>query len=317
MNPAEDKDMAKKPTKKAASEANEVKGGSPHSFAMHQPERINMMPSFERIAKIFAGEVKLCLELITNDKLTVEAGKTELVSYLDWCESQPGITGMTKFRMPPCKGPFLLCIEPAMIASLVDSFYGGSTVQKYKKNRVLTPMEQELHHQISEKMCSALASSWGIYGTFETKISGRETNPVYVGLTGTGEMILRQSFTITYPDKRQFVIALLYEMDAVRSLEAVLEPTVGQDREQANPVWAYELREAISEVRLPVRSVLARTTMTLPQLAELQPGDIIPIPPARNLPLIIGEKIFARGNLGEQDGCAAYKIEKMEQGSEL
>ena len=81
-----------------------------------------------------------------------------------------------------------------------------------------------------------------------------------------------------------------------------------------DPAWRDQMSKALAHVTLPARSVLARPVLTLPQLAELKPGDIIPIPPARNLPLIIGDRIFARGSLGEQNGLAAFRIETIERG---
>jgi len=211
----------------------------------------------------------------------------------------------------------MLDLEPTMITSLVDSFYGGGTEKPKSKGLAFTRMEAQLHSRVARDLCTAFAASWELFGRYETQIVGYETDPAYASLAEENETILRQIFAVSFADKRQFEIELLYSMDAVRSLETALEPAAREKGDAANPVWQYELRNAIREVQLPVRSVLARTTMTLPQIAELKPGDIIPIPPARNLPLIIGEKVFARGNLGEQDGCAAYQIEKMEQGSEL
>lgn len=286
-----------------------------HSFAMHQPDQINMVPGFERIAKLFAASVQNCLEEIVAEKLEVEPTVTELVGYQKWCDSKTGFLGMTKFHMPPCKGQLMLGIDPEMVSLLVDSFYGGGSKKPSEEQLAFTRMELQLHNRIAGDFCTALATNWGLHQDFDIRITGHETNPAYAGLAASQDMVLRQSLSVKFPDSAAQIIDLLYSIDAVRYLEALLEPSVAASSEQANPIWQYELHKAMNEVRLPVRSILARTTMTLPQIAELKEGDIIPIPPVRNLPLIIGEKVFARGSLGEQDGCAAYQIEKMEQGS--
>lgn len=286
-----------------------------HSFATHQPDKLNMVPGFERIAKLFAGQVQDVLEQLITEKVEVTALETRLVAYQDWCDGQPDFLGMTKFHMPPCKGGMMLGVDPKLISLLVDAFYGGGNKKSDREFIEFTRMESQMFERVTGSFCAALARAWGLYSEFETHVTGHERNPPYAALAGPGDSVLKQSISITFPDAEALVVDLLYAMDAVRYLENLLEPSVGATGDQANPIWQYELQKAMSEVRLPVRSILARTTMTLPQVAEMKPGDIIPIPPVRNLPLIIGEKVFARGSLGEQDGCAAYQIEKMERGN--
>ena len=47
----------------------------------------------------------------------------------------------------------------------------------------------------------------------------------------------------------------------------------------------------------------------------MKPGDIIPITPRVKPPLFVANHRFATGTLGEKNGCAAFKIEHMEQGN--
>jgi flagellar motor switch protein FliM len=71
----------------------------------------------------------------------------------------------------------------------------------------------------------------------------------------------------------------------------------------------------MAHVRLPARTVLARPNLTLAELMALQPGDVIPVHISRSLPLIVGDRIFAHGTIGEQDGRAAFMIEKLQDQS--
>ncbi len=286
-----------------------------HSFATHQPDQLNMVPGFERVAKRFAGQVQDALEQLIAEKVEVVPVDTKLVAYQDWCDAQPDFLGMTKFHMPPCKGAMMLGVDPQLVSLLVDAYYGGGNAKSDREFVEFTRMESQMFERVTGDFCSALGRAWGLYGEFETHVTGYERNPAYAAVAGPGDSVLKQSISITFPDTEALVVDLLYAMDGVRYLENLLEPSVGATGDQSNPIWQYEIQKAMSEVRLPVRSILARTIMTLPQVAELKPGDIIPIPPVRNLPLIIGEKVFARGSLGEQDGCAAYQIEKMERGN--
>jgi flagellar motor switch protein FliM len=86
---------------------------------------------------------------------------------------------------------------------------------------------------------------------------------------------------------------------------------VGEDARPPDPVWRGSLANKLEDVRFPARTVLARPNLKISELVSLKAGDVIPIHIARHLPLLIGDRIFAHGSIGEQDGCAAFMIEKL------
>ena len=77
---------------------------------------------------------------------------------------------------------------------------------------------------------------------------------------------------------------------------------------QIDPVWKDNLKDSVEQIYLPVRSVLARPTMQLSELSRLAVGDILPVAPTDNVPLIVGDRVFAHGSIGEQNGGVAFKI---------
>ena len=76
-------------------------------------------------------------------------------------------------------------------------------------------------------------------------------------------------------------------------------------------VWQAQMERRVEQVRLPVKTVLARPNLRISELMALKPGDVIPINIARHLPLIVGDRVYAHGTVGEQDGAAAFMIEKL------
>jgi flagellar motor switch protein FliM len=67
-------------------------------------------------------------------------------------------------------------------------------------------------------------------------------------------------------------------------------------------------------VRLEARSVLARPNISVAELLQLKPGDVIPISVPALVPLLVAGRPVALGKIGDQDGRAALKIEKVEGG---
>jgi flagellar motor switch protein FliM len=73
---------------------------------------------------------------------------------------------------------------------------------------------------------------------------------------------------------------------------------------------------ALEQVRLPVRTVLARPELTMSQLMQLKVGDVIPINLSPKVPLLVASKRFAEGTIGEQEGRAALLVESVGKGNE-
>lgn len=65
---------------------------------------------------------------------------------------------------------------------------------------------------------------------------------------------------------------------------------------------------ALETIPLSLRAVLAELTLTLGQLERLRPGDEIPIPMPRDVPLRIGATTFAHGTIGTNHDRMAIQL---------
>jgi flagellar motor switch/type III secretory pathway protein FliN len=65
---------------------------------------------------------------------------------------------------------------------------------------------------------------------------------------------------------------------------------------------------AFAAIPLPLEAVLAEFDMALGRLERLRPGDHIPIPVAREIPLRIGNRIVARGRVGTCEDRMALRL---------
>ena len=109
---------------------------------------------------------------------------------------------------------------------------------------------------------------------------------------------------------------MVFPLAALRGVEALMGSKVASDDEHVDPVWQARVARRMRDIRLPARTVLARPNLSLAELMQLKAGDIIPVTIGRSLPLIVGDRIVAHGTIGEQDGRAAFQIEKIAQGPE-
>ncbi len=68
------------------------------------------------------------------------------------------------------------------------------------------------------------------------------------------------------------------------------------------------------DVRFPVRTVLSRPDVALDRLLSLAPGDVIPVLLPAFVPLSVGGRVIGHGTIGEENGRAAIRLERMDGG---
>lgn len=77
--------------------------------------------------------------------------------------------------------------------------------------------------------------------------------------------------------------------------------------------WSQQILSRSGQVPLPVRSELAVASMPASRLMALQPGDVLPIAMPDLIPVIVSGQHFASAKIGEWHGCAALRIEALNE----
>jgi flagellar motor switch protein FliM len=211
------------------------------------------------------------------------------------------------------KGAILLRIDPEFVSRLVDAFYGGSGAQAPRPAREFTATEESLLGRLCEALIGALAEGWSEIIPVHPQLRARETNAGFAGLAKADEMVALARFTIAPWAGHSTVIEFVYPVAGLRSIEPELAAKSHDDATAKTGEWRERLGTAVGEVRIEARTVLARPELSLAELMQLQAGDIIPVSLSKHVPLIVAGRRIALGTVGEHDGRAALKIEKMEQ----
>lgn len=285
-----------------------------HSFAKADADQKTVIPVLRRVARSMCTGLRTVLEPIAGVKLRVDAPDAEFTQFDVWCDRQAELVSISQFQLAPMQGRVLLKMEPVFVSAMLDAFFGGAPREMAAPKKEFTPTDIRLIGRIARVIGERIGASWNDVGSFSCHAAGHSTTVDGARVAGPLARMVVQRFRITLPDNIRYELEIVYPLDGLQAAEQCLTPAGIADEQMPDPAWRDQMAKALEHVTLPARSVLARPVLTLPQLAELKPGDIIPIPPARNLPLIIGDRIFARGSLGEQNGLAAFRIETIERG---
>lgn len=276
--------------------------------AQQSPALLN---AIDRLGDRLARQLRILLEPFCGSRPSVTAKPVDRTMFMMWDACVPPFTSLSLYRLHPIKGVVALRMDAPLISCLVDRFYGGRGTAFDTEAREFRPTENRLIDRLSGQIMTALAHSWADVVPMEATLLGRETGVMQADIAAADADIVVQSFEINLGERDSWTIEFIYPLEGLSSVEGVAPSRAIEERRVADPHWQNQLAECMDNVRLPARTVLARPNLKMTELMALQPGDVINIHIARHLPLLIGERVFAHGTIGEQDGRAAFMIEKL------
>jgi flagellar motor switch protein FliM len=283
----------------------------PFVFGQEGPRPAERLTGLERMGEKIARALRPAIEPIARARVSVTAEPLELRTFQEWQDEQPDFSALTLYRLRPLKGGMLIQIDANFIATLVEIFYGGAPGASVKrKPGDFTASEELLLNRLLEKISTILANQWNEVTPVELALGARETNVTHIPFLRDDEMVVVQKFTVA-AGIQPTVIPVLYPLSMLRPIEEKLEARVQDEDLAANQDWRWRLGQALAQVKLPVRSVLARPEISVAELLALKAGDVIPINLQPRTPLLAGACRIADGVIGEQDGRAALMIEKV------
>lgn len=288
----------------------------PHVFAdKSAPRRTNLAP-FQRISDRYANGLADVIEQVTGSRVEVVPEEVQFVDYTRWKVDLAPLSSLSVFRLFPLRGQVVLHLQASMVDSLVNVYFGGVLGSEVSRKRDQF-RDTELHFikRLTQSVMEQLCHSYTEYGPMKSALQLHETNPAYINGFGRDEQVMSQSFQIVMSKDISWKIEFLYSTEAIESVVEFVLKKSGEMPVDFDPVWQQQWSHNLQQIHLPLRTILAQPTMRLPELFELKPGDVIPITPRPKPPLFVANRKFATGTVGEKNGCAAFKIEHMEQGN--
>ncbi|WP_380872527.1 flagellar motor switch protein FliM [Sphingomonas sp. DBB INV C78] len=286
----------------------------PFTFGQDSFASADRLSGLERMAERLARHLRTVIEPFARTKVQVTPEHHQTMRFDRWRADLPSFTSLSLYRLRPLKGGVLAMIEPEFVTAMVDAFYGGSGTAVKHRAREFTPTEERLLSRMADGAMEGVVQVWSDVTTLSPSFVSRETNAAYASLVRADEPVVVQRFIISPGTGRSSSLSIVYPLASLRPYETQLAAKVHADHGPADSEWRGRMVHALANVRLPVRSVLARPELTVADLMALKVGDVIPITLAPKVPLIVANRRLAYGTIGEQEGRAALMVEHVEQG---
>jgi flagellar motor switch protein FliM len=278
----------------------------PYDFAAQRINR-TQMPLLEEINRNFGDRAGAALTGLLGRDVSLHFDALESVKSADLQASLPVPATIAVVRLKPLPGFAYVSVEPALLLTLLDGFFGGSGRANADPQAATAPAAQRFLNLMLRSFAADLAAAWAAVSPVELELVKQETNPRLVQLGGALESVFVAKFTVEFAARSGRIDWLLPEalLSPVRGALAGDGAAAPARKQEA---WAPVLTNAIKDAQLDTRAVLAQAKISLRELVSLSPGDIIPIEAPQQVTLMAGDVPLYRGRFGISQGHNALKI---------
>ncbi len=284
--------------------------GEIQSYDLGSQERIvrGRLPTLEMINERFARLIRVGLFNILGRSAEISVGGIKMVKFAEYVQSLYVPTSLNLISVHPLRGKALFVLDPRLVFLCVDNFFGGSGKFRTKiEGRDFTPTETRVIQIILTQAFSDMAKAWQPVLELEFEHHSSEVNPQFANIVSPSEVVVVSSFTVELDGGGgELHLTLPYSM--IEPIRDILGTGMQSDRGDSDSRWLASLEKDTMHASVVLRGDLLRTELTLGDVIDLNPGDVIPVGMPENVILNVGCTPVVRGTFGISNGKNAVKV---------
>lgn len=287
------------------------RGARPYDFTSQERIVRGRMPTLEMVNERFARYFRIALFNFLRRAAEISVSGIQVQKFSEFIQGLFVPTNLNVIRMAPLRGRALVVMEPRLVFTAVDNFFGGGG-QFYNKveGREFTPTEMRIIRLILDMVFKDLTEAWKPVMDIDFEYINSEVNPQFANIVSPSEIVVISTIHVELEGGGGDInIAMPYTM--IEPIRELLD-AVTSDRGEVDGRWQESLRTEIMRSEVTLCSKLIEKEMYISDVIELKKGDVIPIEMPDTVLLEVENVPVFRGKLGLSDGNYAIEItEKM------
>jgi flagellar motor switch protein FliM len=278
-------------------------------FNFNNQERIarGRMPTLEMINERFVRYFRVSMFNFLRRTAEVSNSGIQIQKFSEYVQSLLIPTNLNIVRFLPLRGRGLIVMEPQLVFTAVDNFFGGSGLYYNKvEGREFTPTELRIISLMVEMAFKDLGEAWRPVIALEFEYLGSEVNPQFANIVSPSEVVVISSFHVELEGGGGDInVVMPYSMiDPIRDLL----DAVGSDRgDEVDGPWRAALKNEVMRSKVVLNSTWVEKVMSLNDIIQMKKGDVIPIDmeeavvvKAEGVPIFFGKIGVSDGNYAVQ-----------------
>jgi flagellar motor switch protein FliM len=267
------------------------------------------MPTLEMINERFARLFRVNLYNLLRRSPEVAVNPVDMKKFSEYVQTLHVPTSLNLVRIHPLRGTALILLEPRLVFSIVDNFFGGNGRHAKIEGRDFTATEQRIIQMVLKTAFADLQEAWSHVARIEVEYLQSELNPAFANIVSPSEIVVVTSFHVELEGGGGDVhVTMPYSM--IEPLREALDSGMTSDRVEHDDRWAYSLKDELDDAEVEISTLLGHSRITLGDLVNLKAGDVIPCDFNGKVTVLAERVPIFRGTLGLSRGQHAIKVDE-------
>lgn len=290
-------------------------GGDAHGIVQYDlanQDRIirGRMPTLDIIHDRFIRLFRVTLSNALRKMANLSVNSTGPLKFSEFMNSLPLPSCLNILRLDPLRGAAVMVIESKLLYALVDSFFGGNDVPFTKiEGKDFTQIEIKIARRVVLSAIDDYEKAWEPVYPLKVGYSRTEINPQFVAVVPPSDVVIATTFDVEL-EKVSGTIKIVIPYATLEPIKSKLSVGFQSEQLEVDFIWINRIKEQIMGTNANIMVKLGDADITMNDLLELSPGDIIQLNTDATNPLeILVEGIPKfRGIPGLLKGNRAMKI---------
>ncbi len=286
--------------------------GTPQTVDLTVHERIvrGRMPTLEMISNRFCRNLRVSLFNFLQRAVDISFQGVRLLQFSEHIQKLDVPTSLNIVRVPPLHGNGLFVFDARLVWSLVETYFGGGGKPYANSDvREFTAMEGRVVQLILDRCFADMKDAWSPVMAVDFEYVNSEANPQFANIVSPTELVVVASFSLSFDDAGgELFVTLPYAM--LEPIRELLDAGVQSDRHSRDDRWTRAIREDMNEAEIELGAKLLDARLTIRELLNLKPGDIMPVEMPDEVVLCAEGVPLYRGQFGASNGSNAIRIEE-------
>ncbi len=267
------------------------------------------MPTLEMMNERFARLYRNSLYNLLRRTPVISVGAVQMLKFGEYVHRLSVPTSLNIVRIAPLRGTALVVLSPRLVFNLVDNYFGGRGRHAKVEGREFTATESRIIQMVLNAAFTDMQEAWSTVIPIKLEFQSSETNPQFANIVSPSEIVVVTTFRIEL-EGGAGELHLTIPYASLEPWREVLDAGMQSDRNEDDGRWARSLREEIEDAEVHITTRLGTASLTLAELVNLSPGDIVPCDFNGKVTVCAEDVPVLRGSYGVSRGQQAVKVEE-------
>ena len=235
--------------------------------------------SLDMINERFIRLFRLGMLEVLRTSPRINPTRAQIMRFGDYLKELRAPLSVNIVRMAPLRGYSMVVIEPTMVFSSLDSFFGGfgRGVGQLPPSRMFTLTETRIIKIILQVLFRSFKEAWAPLAPVDFEHVSSEINPQFAQIADENDLVILSRFETEASAQAVGFVDMVIPYMSLKPIRDLLRSRVqtGDGNEESDKAWRAELSTAVQDAEVELQVLLGKVQSTMAQLQNLAEGDIL------------------------------------------